>query len=73
MNISLFLTIADNHIDGKTNESEVEVKDVCYPVQNTDQISELIYRYNKLSVCLWVDTKLLVTDILADFFCLFLC
>ena len=66
MNISISLTIADNQIDGQNNESENEVNAVGYPVQNTAQIRNLIYRYNKLSVCLWVDTKMLVRDILAD-------
>ena len=51
-NISIFFTIADNQIDGQNNESEVEVNTVSYPVQNTAQISKLIYRYYKLSVCL---------------------
>ena len=64
--------MADNQIDGQNNESEVEVNDVAYPEQNAAQISKLIYRYYKLSVCLWVDTKMLVRDILADFFS-FLC
>ena len=62
-NISIFLTI-----DEQNNESEVEVNAVAYPVQNTAQISKLIYLYYKLSVCLWVDTKMLVRDILADLF-----
>ena len=52
MNIFLFLTIADNKIDGQNNESEVEVNNVGYPLQNTVQISKLICHYNKLSVCL---------------------
>ena len=63
-NISIFLTIADNQIDGLNNE----VNAVGYPVQNTAQISKLIYRYYNLSVCLWVDTEMLVRDILPDFF-----
>ena len=67
MNISLFLTIADNPIDGQNNESEVYINAVSRPVQNTAQISKLIYRYNKLSVCLRVNTKMLVIDILAYF------
>ena len=71
MNISLFLTIADNQTDGQNNESEVKVNDVGFPVQNTAQISKLIYHYNKLSVFLWVDTKMLVRYILADFFGIF--
>ena len=41
-NIWIFLTIADNQIDGQNNESEVEVNAVGYPVQNTAQISKLI-------------------------------
>ena len=51
-NISIFLTISDNQIDGQNNESEVEVNDIGYPVQNTAQISKLIYRYYTLSMCL---------------------
>ena len=70
-NISIFLTIADNQIDGQNNESEVQVNALGYPVQNSAQISKLIYRYYKLSVCLWVDTKMLVRDILAIFVSLF--
>ena len=66
--ISIFLTIADNQIDGQNNESEVNA--IRYPVQNAVQISKRIYRYYKLSVCMWVDTKMLVGDILA-IFCLF--
>ena len=50
MNISIFFTIADNQIDGQNNESEVEVNAFGYPVQNTAEISKLIYRYNKLLV-----------------------
>ena len=71
-NISIFLTIADNQIDGQNNESEGEVNDIGYLVQITAQISKLIYRYYKLSVCLWVDAKMLVGDILADFLPLFM-
>ena len=53
-NISIFLAIADNQIDGQNDESEFEVNAVAvgYPVQNAAQISKLIYRYYKLSVCL---------------------
>ena len=71
--ISIFLTIADNQIDEQNDESDVEVNAVAvgYPVKNTAQISKLIYCYYKLSVCLWVDTKMLVRDILA-YLCLFL-
>ena len=65
-----FLTISDNQIDGQKNESEIEVNAVGDSVQNTAQISKLIYRYNKLSVCLWVDTKMLVRDILTYYFSL---
>ena len=50
-NTSMFITIADNQIDEENNESEVEVNAVGYPVQNTAQISKLIYRYYKQSVC----------------------
>ena len=69
-NISIFLTIADNQIDWQNNESEVDGNAVGYPVQNTAQISKLVFRYNKLSVYMRVDTKILVRDILADFICL---
>ena len=50
-------------MDGQNDESEVEVNAVGYPVQNTAQISKLIYRYYKQSVCVWVDTKMLVWEI----------
>ena len=70
-NISIFLSIADSKIDGQNNESEVEVNAIGYPVQNTALIGKLIYRYYKLSVCLCVDTKILVRDILADFLSIF--
>ena len=63
-NISIFLTIADNRIDGQNNE----INAVCYSVQNTAQISKLIYRNYKQSVCLWVDTKMSDRDILPDLF-----
>ena len=71
--IYIFLTISDNQLDGQNNESEVEVNAVGDPVQNTAQISKLIYRYNKLSVCLWVDTKMLVRCILTFVLIIFLC
>ena len=72
-NISIFLTIADNQKDEQNNESKVQVNDVGYPLQNRAQISKLIYYYNKLLVCLWVDTKMLVRDMLAEYFVSFLC
>ena len=52
MNVSIFLTIADNRIHGQNNELEVQVNAVGYPVQNTAQISKLVYRCYKLFVCL---------------------
>ena len=78
-NISMFLTIADNQIDGQNNEVNAvhkflaiadnqidsqnnEVNAVSYPVQNADQISKLFHSYYKLSVCLWVDTKILARE-----------
>ena len=56
-NISIFLTIADSQIDEQNNESVVEVNAISYPEQNTALIAKLIYRYYKVSVCMWLDTK----------------